>query len=86
MWTACSDKEHLRKSFAACRRESLAHLLHDSRCPLNACSDEFVTPWASSRTSEQIVRLPRLLRLRIDLLFLNVLREMQEKAIQRQSI
>jgi lecithin:retinol acyltransferase len=35
--------------------EPLVDLLHDLLSPLNACSDQLVTPWTSLRTSEEIV-------------------------------
>lgn len=36
----------------------LVDLLHDLLSPLNACGDEFVSPWASLRPAEQIISSP----------------------------
>jgi hypothetical protein len=36
-------------------RKHIVNLPHDFLCPLNASGDEFVAPWASLRTSEEVV-------------------------------
>ena len=36
-------------------RESLVNLCHDYPSPLNACGDQFVTPWTALRTSKEVV-------------------------------
>ena len=51
----CALRDGFDSYDLASRRKRAINLSHDLLCPLNACSDELVRPWASLRPAEQVI-------------------------------